>query len=598
MKKVNDIISHLVDTVILPIYSVRQKKTFQSFLLSCIRHSGQPVNETKLGESVGVSGNTAKKWLEILEKAGIILKIPAREGDFKEGRKKERQIITSDVMYVADQELLAAAQYKGLGDCKNIQDAVFRSKVVVDLTMKMKVWPFKITHWCGKTEKVPAQPTKMPKNKSDSKRNELVSAHRHQVLDAGKYREIQKKIDLIIPTLKHVFCIKVISQQFPTIEDLQKLHEEVRYIVASTKNVSVILVSRSNLPFHWKYPTAISYLNITELAQYVTATLKNELWLFLPKKARDKIKKGKEIGVTEKQSFAEEALQKLEKFNLINVDLIRDLLLEYLNSKEVHGAQEWGESLNFQDGCSNNCRYCYAKAMAARFERIPPERWKDENIRKPAVDTLLKKNTTFDSHLMIPSSHDISEENVDIFINIAKELLPRLSEGYNMIIVTKPRLSCIMKMCNELEGLRDKILFRFTIGSADQEVLTFWEADAPDFSERIECLKLAYNKGYKTSVSSEPMLDARIDLLVPLLLPYVTDSIWLGKANKLSAILGSNKVKNIFTVKRMEQLEAWLNKDAIFMLFLQYNKHLKIKWKDSIKKIVGLDRPQEIGLDI
>lgn len=33
-------------------------------------------------------------------------------------------------------------------------------------------------------------------------------------------------------------------------------------------------------------------------------------------------------------------------------------------------------------------------------------------------------------------------------------------------------------------------------------------------------------------------------------------------------------------------------------LYAKYAAHPKIKWKESIKKAVGLDLPDEIGLDV
>jgi len=33
-------------------------------------------------------------------------------------------------------------------------------------------------------------------------------------------------------------------------------------------------------------------------------------------------------------------------------------------------------------------------------------------------------------------------------------------------------------------------------------------------------------------------------------------------------------------------------------LYQKYEGNLKIKWKDSIKKVVGLERPTEKGLDV
>ena len=69
-----------------------------------------------------------------------------------------------------------------------------------------------------------------------------------------------------------------------------------------------------------------------------------------------------------------------------------------------------------------------------------------------------------------------------------------------------------------VEGFRDvpreQLLFRFTVGSAKDDVLSFWEPGAPTFAERMASLELAWAHGYQTSVSCEPMLDGHIEDVV------------------------------------------------------------------------------------
>jgi DNA repair photolyase len=144
---------------------------------------------------------------------------------------------------------------------------------------------------------------------------------------------------------------------------------------------------------------------------------------------------------------------------------------------------------------------------------------------------------------------------------------------------------------------KDRILFRFTIGSANDEVLSFWEPGAPSFRERLGSLKLAYHHGFETSVSCEPMLDDGIEDVVAAVEDYVTDAIWIGKANKLASRLSLNKAPaEIVQAGRL--LEDSQSNARIEQLFTKLGDHPKIKWKDSIKQVVGLDRPTEAGLDV
>jgi hypothetical protein len=46
------------------------------------------------------------------------------------------------------------------------------------------------------------------------------------------------------------------------------------------------------------------------------------------------------------------------------------------------------------------------------------------------------------------------------------------------------------------------IMFRFTIGSADNQTLKFWDQYAPSFDERMESLIYAHKAGFQTSIGS------------------------------------------------------------------------------------------------
>jgi hypothetical protein len=190
---------------------------------------------------------------------------------------------------------------------------------------------------------------------------------------------------------------------------------------------------------------------------------------------------------------------------------------------------------------------------------------------------------------MFPTTHDITPLNVDKCISFLK---PWLEIPNELLIVSKPHLPVIKQLCEELEVYKDRISFRFTIGSRDQHILNFWEHDAPQYQERYECLKWTHNKGWKTSVSSEPYLDTTIRMLVKSLEPYA-DVIWIGKMNK---------------IKQRLKPETWAKENLGFLDIVQkcqtddfvrklYNDLMtndKIKWKDSIKQVLGLPE-EEIG---
>lgn len=259
-------------------------------------------------------------------------------------------------------------------------------------------------------------------------------------------------------------------------------------------------------------------------------------------------------------------------------------------SKSVFGTKEWSDhSLNCSNGCSHNCRYCYAKKMAVRYGRKTKENWNVEEVK-------YKKTPKLKGKVMIPTTHDITETTFDqVWFHIKNLLLA----GNEILIVSKPHITEIKKLIKEIELLKntvidndfnEKLLFRFSIGSTDNNVLNYWESGATSFEERLECLKFVYESSYKTSVSSEPMLSIDQDDLYIKTIPYITDSIWFGKLN--------NHKLNEEDAYYAGLIQKNSSKDFIINLYKRYKHDSKVKWKESIKKVVGIEIPTKTGMDI
>lgn len=196
--------------------------------------------------------------------------------------------------------------------------------------------------------------------------------------------------------------------------------------------------------------------------------------------------------------------------------------------KITSGTKEWADyNVNCFKGCHNNCRYCYAKVMAKRFGRCTENSWKRMKVRK---DILEKKFTKYNGRVMFPSTHDIIDESMvkQVCFSVIKKLLDADNE---VLITTKPNYNVIKDIVNRFEHFRDQIQFRFTITSRNDNLLSFWEPNAPLFKERLKSLKFAFENDYKTSVSIEPFLDYEPQILVEKISPFVTESIWVGPMN-------------------------------------------------------------------
>lgn len=268
-------------------------------------------------------------------------------------------------------------------------------------------------------------------------------------------------------------------------------------------------------------------------------------------------------------------------------------------AKPAGGVGEWARhSFNIQDGCSNDCRYCYAKSMAIRFRRSTPKAWKNGNLRKKNVSRKWRKNVEPSSQgndIMFPTSHDITAANLRESVVVLTRML---AAGNKVLVVTKPWMDCVKELCEKLAPYRAQMTFRFTIGSADDQTLAFWEPGASRFKERLKSLKHAHKTGFKTSVSCEPMLDVKVDAVIEAARPFVTDSIWLGRANRLGGIIAVNCPRDDIARNEARKLLEQQNDNYLRNLHARFKDDPLIRFKDSIKKAVGIERPTAKGLDI
>ena len=244
----------------------------------------------------------------------------------------------------------------------------------------------------------------------------------------------------------------------------------------------------------------------------------------------------------------------------------------------LFGTKEWAPfNFNFMSGCSNDCVYCYAKDMAIRFKRKTPDTWKTEE----SVDMSGKSYSRKSGDIMVPSSHDITPGNIDTVMTVLGKLI---SNGNNLLVVTKPNFECTKRIVDTFADRKGLLKFRFTIGSSDSSVLKLWEPGAPDFHERFRSLRYAFDNGFSTSISCEPLLDEDFDDLYEKVSPYVNGSIWIGKMNSAVKRVRDNTAGR-FPMEKVNELVASQSDEKILALFLRYKDNPLIEWKESIKKV-------------
>ena len=267
-----------------------------------------------------------------------------------------------------------------------------------------------------------------------------------------------------------------------------------------------------------------------------------------------------------------------------------------MTKKPATGTKEWStSSVNVSSGCAHGCLYCYARAQAIRFKRKTPATWCDEEINRDVLRKGFGKRT---GRVMLPTTHDLTDATIEHVGTVARRLL---DAGNELLIVSKPRPELIERLLLRIPiSARDAVEFRFTIGSYLDATLAFWEPFAPTFAERLASLFVCHRDGWHTSVSCEPMLEhrGRMVELVHMLEPLVDGSIWLGKMNQARARLKTNGVELTAEVlRRLAEIERWQADGEISRLYLELKAHPLVRWKESIKRVVGLDLATEPGLD-
>lgn len=212
-------------------------------------------------------------------------------------------------------------------------------------------------------------------------------------------------------------------------------------------------------------------------------------------------------------------------------------------------------------------------------------------VRQKAVNEHARKLKA--QRIMFPSTHDITPWNIDV---VVPYVFRWLAEGNKMLIVSKPHVECVKRMCEEFIGFENQIVFRFTIGSTDNRVLGFWEPGAPSFEERLQCCRLACRAGYQVSVNTEPLLSKEYCRLLDRVLPFANHSVWIGLMNdrKNRVDIKTWDVKDVHFMRTVDEIcsKGFVSQMAHHLAPLA--RYHNIHWKDSIKAIMGYPE-EEIG---
>ena len=234
-------------------------------------------------------------------------------------------------------------------------------------------------------------------------------------------------------------------------------------------------------------------------------------------------------------------------------------------ASKAFGTHQWADqTINIIKGCECGCKECYANADAYRHKYVAPGQWTTEVLNERKLNERVPKGHKL---TMFPSTHNIS---LEFLVPCEEKIQQILDSGSDVLIVLKPRLKVVKSICTRFEAVKERIIYRFTIGSTDNAVLKFWEPGAPSFEERIACLKFAYEHGFETSVSVEPWWGGDIDRLISELRQYTSNSIWIGKVNLGKTRLKINGHWNPETEVKYNELMAEYADENIMAIYNRY----------------------------
>lgn len=252
-------------------------------------------------------------------------------------------------------------------------------------------------------------------------------------------------------------------------------------------------------------------------------------------------------------------------------------------AQKAFGTHQWADqTINILKGCECGCIYCFAAARAYRFHEKEPGQWTIEILNENQFN---KKVSNKACLTMFPSTHNISP-NAHL-PECEQKIQEILNTGSQILIVLKPWKSVVEDICTKFEAYKEQIIFRFTIGSADNATLKFWEPGAPSYDERLDALRYAFEHGFSTSISCEPFLDNNIDQVIADTRAFITDSIWVGTMNQGRARIKVNGHWTPEVEAKYNELMGWYSEENIRTLYERYKDDSLIRWKESIAKVVG-----------
>lgn len=184
------------------------------------------------------------------------------------------------------------------------------------------------------------------------------------------------------------------------------------------------------------------------------------------------------------------------------------------------GWKEWvDKTVSLQVGCENNCKYCWARVLGHRRGYVPVwDDWEKPRDKKQPDFLRVKYGV-----VGFPGTHDIHESNLEKSIKTIKILV---DYGNNVILVTKGLNLIVSKLIDALCMYKDKVEFRFSFSTNYDDLIKKLEGNSPLYKEKKFALQLAFQRGFRTSISMEPYISSNLVEIINDLKEFVSSKIF------------------------------------------------------------------------
>ena len=187
-------------------------------------------------------------------------------------------------------------------------------------------------------------------------------------------------------------------------------------------------------------------------------------------------------------------------------------------------------ALNIYKGCQHACRYCYGKRRLSAIQKA--EYNTNPNPKEGFISKLRKQAAKLppDTPEILLSFLGDVYQPAEMELRLTREAIEILIENdLPFTILTKGGLRAVRDFVL-LEGY-PKARFGTTLIFTEQKRADYWEPGAATIANRITAIQIAHNRGIKTWVSLEPVINPEQALdLIYQLHPFV-DHWKIGKIN-------------------------------------------------------------------